>query len=605
MAENDLEEMNVSQFSRDSSFIKKSSQRIDDPELSENGIPEHEVFSLSSRPDVLDNTFKALLQLKKNELLYDITLLVDEQEIKAHKVVLAATTPYFHAMFTTQMMESSSPTISIHGIDAESMMALVNFMYGENLILRSGNVHKLLSGASLLQINCVKDACVNFLMKKLHPENCLTVRNLADTFSCGDLLDAANSFLEKNFVEVSQAEEFLQLPHEEIINLVKKDDLNVHSEEQIFQAVLAWVKNDTDHRKEYLHSLLSQVRLPLLSPQYLSDQVLSEEIIHADIKCRDLVDEAKDYKLMPERRKQFESTRTLPRRCSEAAGLIYIVGGVTSSGDSLSTVEKYDTISGKWISVLPMAVQRSRVGVAILDGKLYAIGGFDGNVRLNDVERFDPMYNSWKKICPMNIRRSAVGAAVLGNKIYVIGGYDGNSSLNSVECYDPEMNQWKFVASMSTLRSAAGVTTLNGKLYCAGGHDGLTIFSSVESYDCTLRQWRQVAPMNVRRCRLSLTVLNDRIYACGGYDGSTFLGSVEYYDTYNNMWIHVASMTQRRSRVSVVTLGGKIFAVGGYNGATNLSTIETYDPWTNEWSLVTEMSMHDGGVGVGVLPRTT
>ena len=109
--------------------------------------------------------------------------------------------------------------------------------------------------------------------------------------------------------------------------------------------------------------------------------------------------------------------------------------------------------------------------------------------------------------------------------------------------------------------------------------------------------------MSVRRCRLGLTVLNNRIYACGGYDGSSFLSSVEYYDASTNQWNYVASMTQRRSRVSAVTLGGKIYSVGGYNGASNLSTIETYDPWANEWVLSTEMGMHDGGVGVGVLPR--
>ena len=40
-----------------------------------------------------------------------------------------------------------------------------------------------------------------------------------------------------------------------------------------------------------------------------------------------------------------------------------------------------------------MAVQRSRVGVVILDAKLYAVGGFDGNVRLNDVEQYDPVTN--------------------------------------------------------------------------------------------------------------------------------------------------------------------------------------------------------------------
>ena len=364
-----------------------------DPELNENGIPEHEIFCLSSRPDVLNQTFKTLLQLKKGELLCDVILHVGSREIKAHKVVLAAATPYFNAMFTNSMIEATLPSINIQGIDPESMESLVDFMYGEKLILRSSNVHKLLSGASLLQINCVKEACVNFLMKKLHPENCLTVRKLADTFSCAELLDATNSFLEKNFVEVSQSEEFLNLNENELIDLIKKDDLNVRSEEQIFEAVLAWVKSEKSNRKNHLYSLLSQVRLPLLSPQYLSDRVLSEDIIHGDINCRDLVDEAKDYKLMPERRKQFQSSRTFPRRCSEAAGLIYIVGGLTSCGESLSTVEKYDTISGKWIPVLPMSVQRSRVGVAILDAKLYAIGGFDGNVRLNDVERFDPVLN--------------------------------------------------------------------------------------------------------------------------------------------------------------------------------------------------------------------
>lgn len=374
---------------------KASLLSFDDNSINRNALeyPESETFSLSSRPDILQFAMKALFDLKKDEMLCDVTLVADEHKIKAHKIVLAATSPYFSAMFTNQMLESSSETIRLHGVDGESLEGLINFVYGDNLSIRVDNVHKLLSSASLLQIGCVKDACINFLMKKLHPENCLTVRNLADTFACSELLDAANSFLEKNFVEVCSSEEFLQLKPCDIIELIKKDDLNVRSEEQIFEASLSWVKVNVEERKEHLHDLLCQVRLPLLSPQYLSDRVLSEEIIHSDIKCRDLIDEAKDYMLMPERRKNLKRIRTLPRRCSDAAGLIYIVGGLTSCGDSLSTVEKYDTISGKWIPVLPMAVQRSRVGVAILDGKLYAIGGFDGNVRLNDVERYDPVLN--------------------------------------------------------------------------------------------------------------------------------------------------------------------------------------------------------------------
>ena len=355
--------------------------------------PESEVFCLSSRPDILNEVFKSLSSLRKNEVLCDLTLKVNDTSIKAHKVVLSASTPYFNAMLTNNMLESSLDEIVLKEVDPCAVENLIEFIYGENLVVKVSNVYNLLSAASLLQITCVKNACVNFLMKKLHPENCLTVRSLADLFMCKELYDAADLFLEKNFLNVAQCEEFLQLGIEDIIKVIKKDNLNVSSEEQVFETVLSWVKKDCDTRKDLLPKLLCHVRLTLLSPQYLSDRILSEEIIRENIECRDLIDEAKDYMLMPERRKLFKSEKTLPRRCSEAAGLIYIVGGLTSSGESLSTVEKYDILTGKWTPVLPMAIQRSRVGVAILDGKLYAIGGFDGTVRLNDVERFDSLTN--------------------------------------------------------------------------------------------------------------------------------------------------------------------------------------------------------------------
>ena len=41
---------------------------------------------------------------------------------------------------------------------------------------------------------------------------------------------------------------------------------------------------------------------------------------------RDLVDEARDYHLMPERRSLLQSFRTKPRRCKDVAGVIYAVG---------------------------------------------------------------------------------------------------------------------------------------------------------------------------------------------------------------------------------------------------------------------------------------
>ena len=75
--------------------------------------------------------------------------------------------------------------------------------------------------------------------KRLHPKNCLGVRQFAETMMCALLYDAANSFIHQHFVEVSMSEEFLALPLEDVLELVSRDELNVKSEEQVCGAASA------------------------------------------------------------------------------------------------------------------------------------------------------------------------------------------------------------------------------------------------------------------------------------------------------------------------------------------------------------------------------
>ena len=56
-----------------------------------------------------------------------------------------------------------------------------------------------------------------------------------------------------------------------------------------------------------------------------------------------------------------------------------------------------------------------------------------------------------------------VGVAVLEGPMYAVGGHDGWSYLNTVERWDPQARQWNFVAPMSTPRSTVGVAVLSGK----------------------------------------------------------------------------------------------------------------------------------------------
>lgn len=484
------------------------------------------------------------------------------------------------------------------------METLINFAYSGSCRITDANVQGLLVGAAFLQLPRVRDACADFLAARFSPHNVLGIRQFGDQLACGDLVRAADKFVHQYFCRVVQSDEFVALAVDELLAIVRSDELNVTTEEPVFEACLRWIKHAEAVRSALLPQLLAEVRLPLLTPQYLADRVATESLVRSSHQCRDLLDEAKDYHLMPERRGLIAAFRTKRRCCDFVMGQIYAVGGLTMNNESVSTVEMFDPQQSEWRMGEAMSMLRSRVGVAVNDGKLYAFGGFNGTERLSTVEVYDPRKRTWTHAQAMLCKRSAVGVASLYDKIYVCGGYDGITSLSTVECYAPRTDTWATVAPMMKFRSAGGVAALGEYVYALGGHDGLSIFDSVERYDPAGDVWERVQPMLNRRCRLGVAALGGKLYACGGYDGNTFLRSVEMYDPEREEWRMIAPMNVKRSRVALAANMGKLWAIGGYDGETNLSTVEVYDPEKDEWSFVAPMCAHGGGVGAGVIAMT-
>lgn len=72
----------------------------------------------------------------------------------------------------------------------------------------------------------------------------------------------------------------------QVAEVIASDELDVKSEEVVFEAVMAWVKVDSVEREPHLPQLLACVRLPLLTPHYLSDKVASEDLIRKSMRCR-------------------------------------------------------------------------------------------------------------------------------------------------------------------------------------------------------------------------------------------------------------------------------------------------------------------------------
>ncbi len=72
-------------------------------------------------------------------------------------------------------------------------------------------------------------------------------------------------------------------------------------------------------------------------------------------------------------------------------------------------------------------------------------GGVSEHETLGNVECYDPETDRWvvDVIPQMRYRRSGVGVAVLQGLLFAIGGYlEGKTSTDAVECYNPRIKRY-------------------------------------------------------------------------------------------------------------------------------------------------------------------
>ncbi|XP_045135997.1 kelch-like protein 5 isoform X2 [Portunus trituberculatus] len=543
--------------------------------------------------------------------LCDVTLVAGSRRIKAHRLVLSAASDYFAAMFTSPVLEATQEEVALRDMDSDALLTLINYCYTGTLELHEDTVEVVLSTAHHLLLTEVVEVCCDFLTKQLHPANCLGIQLFADTQGCSELHRLASKYTAEHFQEVMQHQEFVQLPPEEAAHLLASEDLNVPSEELIFQALVVWLKYDLEERTKNMADLLSLVKLPLLSPQFLTDHIETNVLFKENRECQELILEALKYHLLPERRSALQSPRTKPRKST--VGDMYVVGGMDSNKGgwrgSSTGIERYDLRTNSWTSVGTMTGRRLQFGVAVLDSKLHVVGGRDGLKTLNTVEAYDPATNTWTQLPPMSTHRHGLGVGVLEGPLYAVGGHDGWSYLNTVERWDPQARQWSYVAPMSTSRSTVGVAVLNNRLYAVGGRDGSSCLRTVECYDPHTNKWTPCAPMARRRGGVAVGVVNGFLYAVGGHDApasnpcASRFDCVERYDPATDTWTQVACLSVGCDSAGVSLLGDRLFCVGGYDGQTYLNLVHAYDPQTNEWTQMAPLINGRAGACVVVVKK--
>jgi N-acetylneuraminic acid mutarotase len=271
-----------------------------------------------------------------------------------------------------------------------------------------------------------------------------------------------------------------------------------------------------------------------------------------------------------------------------AASCLMVVNPVSSSAG---------VVEDSWASKAPMHQARFGLGVAVVDGKIYAIGGSTrsggGGTRSGQLpvtggvvgtnEECDPATDTWSFKNPMPTPREYFATAVCQNKIYCIGGAGGVN-----EVYDPAIDKWETKAPMPTARSYLQANMVNGKIYLIGGYVpdnsdfGFSISNLNEVYDPATDSWTTKAPMPVATSDYPSAIVGNKIYIAGGLSSSPKSDLNQVYDPETDTW----------SRGALMPSGiryGAAGATAGVNAPERIyffsgSGTQVYDPLNDSWT---------------------
>lgn len=207
-------------------------------------------------------------------------------------------------------------------------------------------------------------------------------------------------------------------------------------------------------------------------------------------------------------------------------------------------------LEDSWVEKASMPTARAFLGVAVVDGKIYAIGGDSGadignlgnpfgrsNNVVNATEEYDPVSDTWVRRNPMPTARAGLAVAVFQNEIYCIGGWTQDSSSTGInEVYNPATDSWTTKTSMPVANARLVANVVNGKIYV------LPIFSTsdFEVYDPQTDSWSSKTPPPTEVTGFGSAVIGEKIYFEGAQPRNETLasqhGTIQIYDTSTDNW---------------------------------------------------------------------
>jgi len=240
-----------------------------------------------------------------------------------------------------------------------------------------------------------------------------------------------------------------------------------------------------------------------------------------------------------------------------------------------------------------MNIARSGMGAALLDGRVYIVGGRNGNYIMPYVEELNL---GWHSRSPLLVPLRAFQSVEADGQIYVMGGMRrGGQRSRAVFAYDPIADRWTQRADMPHYFENSAIASAHGNIYVIGGRTAQTgtgAFTNslmVYEYDPGTDTWTERAPTPRWRAYASATFYNGHIYLLGGWAGGGVL--VDRYDPLSDVWVSKNDLPAAKTSPNSDVLHNTLFVKQPWG-----SSFLLYDENSDTWQTRTPTTNHHGSL---------
>lgn len=158
--------------------------------------------------------FQKLYDQKKSNRFCDLTLHVNNKIVKAHRNVLACSSPYFDSILKHHKIIREQLIITC--LDSDVFNTILTYMYTGEITIEHSNVEELLKLADHFIITKVIEYCIEFLGTKLNLDNCLFTYFLTRRFKLKHLGNIVENWIVSHIDDICDGEEINGLSPQEL-----------------------------------------------------------------------------------------------------------------------------------------------------------------------------------------------------------------------------------------------------------------------------------------------------------------------------------------------------------------------------------------------------